>query len=189
MANSLHCDSVVFDSFSRTDFVCIWKAENGGMQHCAGSCTVWKGAGGRSYCTLLNKGGFICAATMNAPGGQFECSELCLTGTVQAFLLDSLHQACLQLTTITVEQCWHQQHGKREAFSERTCLSLEAHCNLWFPVFIVHEDFVWKEQSLIRAWSNHRCSLCILLQFTKRDLKLQLVFVFVIGVSMEQRAV
>lgn len=102
---------------------------------------------------------------------------------------DSLHQACLQLTTITVEQCWHQQHGKREAFSERTCLPLEAQCNLWIPFFIVHEDFVWKKRSLIKAWSNHRCSLGILLQFTKCVLELQLVFVFVIGVSMEQWAV
>ncbi len=141
-----------------------------------------------SHYTRGTKAGFICVTTMKAPGRQSECSKLCPTGTVQAFLSDSLLQACLQLTTITVEQCWHQQHWKKKRFL-RSCLLLEAQCNLWFLFLDVHEDFVWKTRSLIKAWSNHRCSLCILLQFTKRVLDLQLVFVFVIGVPMEQWAV
>lgn len=45
----------------------------------------------------------------------------------------------------------------------RTCLPIEAQCNLWFPFFIVNGKSVWKELSLIKAWSNRRYSLCTLI--------------------------
>ncbi len=182
MANILHCDSSIWQLFQN----CLCLHLKGWKWRDAAPC--WKLRSMKRCWWPVTLHSRTKAASSVSQQWKRLAGSLSAPSSVRQEQSRPFSQACLQLTTITVEQCWHQQHWKKKRFL-RSCLLLEARCNLWFPFFIVHEDFFWKTQSLIKAWSNHRCSLCILLQFTKRVLDLQLVFVFVIGVPMEQWAV